>query len=67
MLTKVTDVKSPLTGAVFVDRLTGERHEVTAKVVVNAAGAWADAVAARHTLNMSIMDLQKTQRNNVGH
>ena len=27
----------------------------------------AEAVAARHTLNMSIMDLQKTQRTTVGH
>ena len=29
-----------IVGAVFVDRLTGERHEVRAKVVVNAAGVW---------------------------
>jgi glycerol-3-phosphate dehydrogenase len=29
-----------VTGAAFVDRLTGQRHEVTAKVVVNAAGVW---------------------------
>jgi glycerol-3-phosphate dehydrogenase len=31
-----------ITGAVFVDRLTGERHEVSAKVVVNAAGVWSN-------------------------
>lgn len=31
-----------ITGAVFVDRLTGERHEVRAKVVVNAAGVWSN-------------------------
>ena len=31
-----------IVGAVFVDRLTGERHEVRAKVVVNAAGVWSN-------------------------
>ena len=40
---KVVDFLSAgdrITGAAFVDRLTGQRHEVTAKVVVNAAGVW---------------------------
>lgn len=29
-----------ITGVIVADELTGERHEIRAKVVVNAAGAW---------------------------
>jgi glycerol-3-phosphate dehydrogenase len=34
-----------IAGAVVEDALTGDRHEVQARFVVNAAGPWADAVA----------------------
>ncbi len=44
-----------VTGAVITDSLTGERYEIRAKVVINAAGPWADDIqqlAGAHTFQV---------------
>lgn len=38
----VKDSNHRVTGVRFVDRLTGDRHEATAKVVINVTGPWVD-------------------------
>jgi glycerol-3-phosphate dehydrogenase len=44
---RVTEIKlerGTVASLVYVDGLTGERHEVVVKVIVNAAGPWVDQV-----------------------
>lgn len=40
------EYEPPLQRVIVVDRLTGRRHVLRARLVVNAGGPWADAVAA---------------------
>ncbi|MGW6283180.1 glycerol-3-phosphate dehydrogenase/oxidase [Kribbella sp. NPDC055071] len=46
ILTKVAATEVTGRGAVLVDQLTGDRLQLDAKVVINAAGIWADQVAS---------------------
>ncbi|WP_433163982.1 glycerol-3-phosphate dehydrogenase/oxidase [Kribbella sp. CA-247076] len=46
VLTRVAATDVTGRGAVLVDQLTGQRLQVDASVVINAAGIWADQVAA---------------------
>ncbi|MFG1907036.1 glycerol-3-phosphate dehydrogenase/oxidase [Kribbella sp. NPDC048928] len=46
ILTRVAATEVTGRGAVLVDQLTGERRSVDARVVINAAGIWADQVAS---------------------
>ncbi|WP_350279925.1 glycerol-3-phosphate dehydrogenase/oxidase [Kribbella sp. HUAS MG21] len=46
ILTRVAATEVTGRGAVLVDQLTGDRRTVDARIVINAAGIWADQVAA---------------------
>ena len=46
ILTHVAATEVTGRGAVLVDQLTGDRRSVDARVVINAAGIWADQVAS---------------------
>jgi glycerol-3-phosphate dehydrogenase len=46
ILTRVAATEVTGRGAVLVDQLTGERRSVDARIVINAAGIWADQVAS---------------------
>jgi glycerol-3-phosphate dehydrogenase len=46
VLTRVAATEVTGRGAVLVDQLTGQRLQVDASVVINAAGIWADQVAS---------------------
>ncbi|MFD0556759.1 glycerol-3-phosphate dehydrogenase [Stackebrandtia endophytica] len=53
ILTRCTASEVTGTGAVLTDELTGQRHTVDAKAVVNATGVWASRVAPDVTLRPS--------------
>lgn len=46
ILTRVAGTDVTGRGAVLVDQLTGDRRSVDARIVINAAGIWADQVAS---------------------
>ncbi|MET9270238.1 glycerol-3-phosphate dehydrogenase/oxidase [Kribbella sp. NPDC003557] len=46
ILTRVAATDVTGRGAVLVDQLTGDRRSVDARIVINAAGIWADQVAS---------------------
>ncbi|HEY3559527.1 MAG TPA: glycerol-3-phosphate dehydrogenase/oxidase [Kribbella sp.] len=46
ILTRVAATEVTGRGAVLVDQLTGEQRSVDARIVINAAGIWADQVAS---------------------
>ncbi|HEY9333438.1 MAG TPA: FAD-dependent oxidoreductase, partial [Kribbella sp.] len=46
ILTRVAATEVTGRGAVLVDQLTGDRRSVDARIVINAAGIWADQVAS---------------------
>ncbi len=46
-----------VSGVRFTDRLTGERHALSARIVVNAAGPWVDAVLSNDN---------RTKRRHIG-
>ncbi|MET0864024.1 MAG: glycerol-3-phosphate dehydrogenase/oxidase, partial [Nakamurella sp.] len=54
-VTEVLKSGDRVTGVVVTDSRTGERHKIQARVVINAAGAWASdlqQLAGRHTFDV---------------